>query len=181
MKQNIQNKSKQGLIEKLFESSLWSMRFLVMFAVIFSLISSFILFIVASTDVLSAAKLFLSHYLSGQGVSHFHEIILAKIIASVDLYLIAVVLLIFSFGIYELFISHIDIADNNESSSILEIGSLDELKNKITKVIIMVLIVSFFQGVLSIDFKTPLEMLYLAVSIFVLSIGLYFLHKNDHK
>ena len=39
-----------------------------------------------------------------------HSHILAHVITAVDLYLIGVVLLIFSFGIYELFISKIDIA-----------------------------------------------------------------------
>jgi len=59
--------------------------------------------------------------------------------------LIAVVLLIFSFGIYELFISEIDDAENSEvGSKILAIHSLDELKDKLGKVVVMVLIVSFF-------------------------------------
>ena len=76
--------------------------------------------------------------------------LLSGIIGGVDLYLIGMVLLIFSFGIYELSISKIDIARSSESyHTLLEISNLDDLKNKIIKVIIMVLIVSFFQRVLS--------------------------------
>ena len=62
----------------------------------------------------------------------------------------------------------------------LEIHSLDQLKDKIAKVIIMVLVVSFFQRVLHMEFKTPLEMVYFASSILILSLGLYFLRKGYH-
>jgi uncharacterized membrane protein YqhA len=82
---------------------------------------------------------------------------------------------IFSFGIYELFISEIDEASGDQSSKILAIHSLDQLKDKIAKVIVMVLVVNFFQRVLHTEFKTPLEMLYFALSIAALAIGLYFL------
>jgi uncharacterized membrane protein YqhA len=104
-----------------------------------------------------------------------HKEILIKFIEAIDLYLIGVVLLIFSFGIYELFISKIDVARLDESVTILEIKDLDELKNKIIKVIIMVLIVSFFSKILqsSEEYDTPLEMLYFALSILALSVGVY--------
>jgi uncharacterized membrane protein YqhA len=69
--------------------------------------------------------------------------------------LIGLVLLIFSFGIYELFISELEIARlGDEFGNILEVSNLDDLKNKIIKVIIMVLIVSFFQRILSMEFFT---------------------------
>ena len=104
-----------------------------------------------------------------------HKEILIKFIEAIALYLIGVVLLIFSFGIYELFISKIDVARLDESVTILEIKDLDELKNKIIKVIIMVLIVSFFSKILqsSEEYDTPLEMLYFALSILALSVGVY--------
>ena len=88
--------------------------------------------------------------------------------------------MIFGFGIYELFISKIDIAREDKSISILEIENLDELKNKIIKVIIMVLIVSFFERVLEMEYKSPLDMLYFALSIFGLSFGVYLINKNSH-
>ena len=106
---------------------------------------------------------------------------LLELITAIDLYLIGVVLLIFGFGIYELFISKIDIARADEGVTILEIENLDELKNKIIKVIIMVLIVSFFESILQMreEFKEPVQMLYFALSIFALSIGVYFIKKHN--
>ena len=102
-----------------------------------------------------------------------------SLIGAVDYFLIGVVLLIFALGIYELFISHLEIGRLNEEVKILEITSLDDLKSRIIKVVIMVLIVSFFKKVLSIDFDTLLDMLYFAGSIFVLCLGVYFMHKTD--
>ena len=133
-------------------------------------------YIVASKDIYGVAKYVFTTLINHAHPEHFHEDIVAGIIGAVDLYLIAVVMLIFSFGIYELFISHIDeaMAEKN-TSKILKVTSLDQLKDKIAKVIIMVLVVNFFQRVLHTEFKTPLEMLYFALAIAALSLGLYFL------
>jgi len=83
------------------------------------------------------------------------------------------------FGIYELFISELDVARiGDEYCSILDITNLDDLKNKIIKVIIMVLIVSFFQRILSIELSTAPDMLAMAVSICVICIGVYFIGRH---
>ena len=169
------------MIEKLFEGTIWNSRFIVLLAVIFGLIGAIILFVVASMDIWKVAVD------SFQVVTHiiphpktFHEDIVAGIIGAVDLYLIAVVMFIFSFGLYELFISNIDQAEGKNGSKLLAIHSIDELKDKIAKVIVMVLVVNFFQRVLHTTFSTPLEMLYFALSIAALAIGLNFLSKVGH-
>ncbi|QKF82540.1 YqhA family protein [Halarcobacter ebronensis] len=166
------------MIEKLFESAMWKARLFVLLAVIFGLIGSSILFIVASIDIYEVLKYTLDVYLNGLHPEDFHEAIVSKIIGAVDLYLIAVVMLIFAFGIYELFISKIDVAeDTSNGANILNISSLDQLKDKIAKVIVMVLIVSFFQKVLHTSYNGALEMLYFALSIGLLAVGLFFLGK----
>jgi uncharacterized membrane protein YqhA len=58
---------------------------------------------------------------------------------------------------------------------------LDQLKDKIAKVIIMVLIVNYFQRVLHTKYETPLELLYFALAITALAVGLYFLGKVGKK
>jgi len=134
----------QGMIENLFERALWSVRFVVILGVIFSAIAAVVLFLAGSKEIIDVLYLFVQH---NEEVSKAE--ILIGIIGAVDYYLIGLVLLIFSFGIYELFISEIDIARAESGfGSILDIDNLDDLKNKILKVIIMVLIVTFFQGIL---------------------------------
>ena len=172
------------MLEKFFENAMWQTRLFVLFAVIFGLLGSIILFVVASVDIYDVLKYTIEVYVNGLHPENFHEEIVSKIIGAVDLYLIAVVMLIFSFGIYELFISKIDAACNEENencSTILAIHSLDQLKDKIAKVIIMVLVVNYFQRVLHTQYQTPLELLYFALAITALAVGLFFLGKVGKK
>lgn len=173
---------KSKMLEKFFESTMWNTRLFVLLPVVFGLIGAVVLFIVASVDIYVVAKYAIETYLTGAHPAKFHEDIVSGIIGAVDLYLIAIVMLIFAFGVYELFISKIDAAeDTGKGSSILAINSLDQLKDKIAKVIVMVLVVSFFQKVLHTSYKGALEMLYFALSITALAVGLYFLGKVGKK
>jgi uncharacterized membrane protein YqhA len=158
-------------LETCFEKFLWQSRFMVLLSVIFSLISAAAVFVVGSIDI----ALLLKKAILGELSSTAY--LVAGIIGSIDLYLIGVVLLIFGFGIYELFISQIDIGRSDSEVRILEIKNLDDLKNRIIKVVIMVLVVTFFKQVLATDYDTPLDMLYFAASIFAISFGVYFMHK----
>jgi uncharacterized membrane protein YqhA len=170
-------------MEKIFESGLWGSRFMVLTAVIFGLIGAVILFIVASFDIYETAKYVLTTYINHAHPENFHEDVVGGIIGAVDLYLIGVVMLLFSFGLYELFISDIDVAreDTEGENKILSIHSLDQLKDKISKVIVMVLVVGFFQKVGHTQYNGALDMLYFAFSITAVAVGLYFLGKVGKK
>jgi uncharacterized protein (TIGR00645 family) len=169
-----------NLLEKIFESTLWNTRLFILLPVIFSMIGAVALFVVASFDIFHVTAYTVEILSSHQHPANFHEKVVGDIIGAVDLYLIAVVLLLFSFGLYELFISRIDAAERSESSKILQIHSLDQLKDKLAKVIVMVLVVSFFKRVLHTSYETPLELLYFAGAILALALGLYFLHKGGN-
>lgn len=166
-------------MERIFESSLWATRFMVILAVVFGLIGAVVLFLVASFDIYETAKYVLNTYLTHAHPENFHEDVVGGIIGAVDLYLIGVVMLLFSFGLYELFISEIDAAkdEDGKENKILAIHSLDQLKDKISKVIVMVLVVGFFQKVGHTTYTGALDMLYFAISITAVSVGLYFLGK----
>ncbi len=175
------DKENQSMIEHLFESLLWSTRFFVLLAVIFSMIGGIALFIVASVDVWHVAGMVFENYFGhAEHVVDFHEKIVAELIGAIDLYLIAIVLFIFGFGLYELFISKIDVAERSAASKILEIHSLDELKDKLAKVIIMVLIVGFFKRAMHTTYGGAMEMLALAGAILALALAFYFMHKGDN-
>lgn len=167
------------MLEKIFENSLWSSRFIIILAVIFGLIGAVLLFVVASFDIYDTAKYVLNYYMTHEHPQNFHEDVVGGIIGAVDLYLIGIVMLLFAFGIYELFISDIDAAKQEEGkdNKILAIHSLDQLKDKISKVIVMVLVVGFFQKVGHTEYDGALDLLYLAISITAVAVGLYFLSK----
>ena len=96
-------------IEQFFESTLWNARFFVLLAVIFSMIGGVALFIVASVDIWNVVVNVVSTYVNHLHPEKFHEQIVGGLIGAVDLYLMAVVMFIFGFGLYELFISEIEI------------------------------------------------------------------------
>lgn len=168
--------------EKLFENGLWSTRLIILLAVVFGLVGAIILFTVASVDIYNTAMYVIHTYATHAHPEHFHEEIVGGIIGAVDLYLIGVVMIIFSFGLYELFISDIDPAKDKDGheNQLLAVHSLDQLKDKISKVIVMVLVVGFFQKVGHTVFTGALELLYLALSITAVAVGLYFLSKVGH-
>ena len=177
----IKDVEQQSIIESIFEKILWSTRYTVILAVVFSVLGSIALFVLGSYEIMHTLFSKLPDLIMGN--THDHSELLYKLITAVDLYLIGVVLLIFGFGIYELFISKIDIARRDEAVTILEIENLEELKNKIIKVIIMVLIVTFFEKILQLGskdmFTEPIHMMYFAISIFSLSLGVYFIRKHN--
>jgi len=173
------NNNSHGLGKKLedsFERVLWSLRFVVLLGVIFGAVSAIILFVVGSIEIFNVlvdAMFVVEAHLS-------HETILVGLIGAIDFYLIGLVLLIFSFGIYELFISELDIARScGGFTNILEVKNLDDLKNKILKVIIMVLIVTFFQRVLDLEMVSSMDALAMAVSICLICIGVYYIGRHN--
>lgn len=171
-----------NFLENLFEKVLWDSRFMIILAVFFGLIGAILLFAIASFDVYNTAAYVINTYATHANPEHFHEEVISGIIGAIDFYLIGVIMIIFSFGVYELFISDIDPAkdENGKENQLLAVHSLDQLKDKISKVIVMVLVVGFFQKVGHTPFNGALELFYLALSITAVAVGLYFLSKVGH-
>lgn len=104
------------------------------------------------------------------------------IVQSIDGYLLAAIMLIFSFGLYELFISELDQAkDHNQGSRLLDIKTLDDLKNRLGKVTVLILVVKFFETALKMGFSTnhPIDLLYFGTGIALTAGALYLSHKKD--
>ena len=164
-------------LEDKFESFLWNLRYVVILAVILSVLASITLFIIGSWDIVHS--IVFQNPLTNDSITHNNDL-LFKIISSIDIFLIGIVLLIFGFGVYELFISEIDIAKDKFSDSTLKISTLDQLKNKIIKVVIIVLIVKFFEKILKLtpNFNTPQDLLLLSVSILAICLGFFLINKK---
>jgi len=180
---------KDGLaraVEHGFEKFLWNSRFIVLLAVVASMISSVILFVIATFDVFELiGKVFKYVTLPGSertaaAYEEFHGDVVGHIIGAVDDYLLAMVLFIFALGVYELFISKIEEAEAEAttSSRILLIHSLDDLKDRLAKVILMILIVTFFKNVIHTTFSDPLNILYLGLGILFIALSLFFTHRS---
>ncbi len=172
-------------LEKFFESAIWNSRLATLFAVVASLLASFAMFFMATADTFYMIA-HLSHYLDPEmtaaGRKLLHDETIGHVVEIVDGYLLATVMLIFAMGLYELFISKIDLAKESESSeNVLLIRNLDDLKTRLAKVILMILIVEFFEQTLGMDFKGPLDLLYLASGIALVGVALYLTHSEEKK
>ena len=160
-----------------FEKILWSVRYITILPVLLSIISSVALLFLGGWEIIEAIIFY--NPLFDDSITSSNEL-LFKIISAIDLFLIGIVLLIFGFGIYELFVSEIDFANSKFNESTLKIRDLDQLKNKIIKVIIIVLIVKFFEKVLKFSetFKDPMDILYFSVSILSICLGYYLINRK---
>lgn len=171
-------------IETLFESVLWNSRFVVLFAVIGSLLAGLAIFYMATVDVVILLQ-HIVHYASSELTTEarkaLHDGTVSHIVEVVDGYLLATVMLIFSLGLYELFISDIDHAEGSKSSSkIMVIHSLDDLKSRLAKVILMIMIVTLFEEVLQMKLESPVDLLSLGGAIALVALALYLSHAGDH-
>ncbi len=171
------------MIERVFEWILWNSRFVVILAVVSSMLGMLILFALAAEGMFHLAWEYIQITLFGvPSAADFHVEAVGLIISAIDDFLLGTVLLIFALGMYELFISKIDIAENDaNANNILLIHSLDDLKDRLVKVVLMILVVAFFKNVLHVTFDNPLNILYMGGGILMVSLATYFSHKSGQK
>ncbi len=166
-------------VERLFERILWSSRLVVVVPVVASVVMAIAAFYLGTVDVVYLV----THLASYADISRPHAntraTLLAAIIRALDDYLLAAVLLIFALGLYELFIGKIDAAERDETASrLLLIRSIDDLKDRLAKVVLLVLIVEFLQSALAKPPTGALDLLYLAIGIALIGVALYLTSKH---
>ncbi|MFQ5345907.1 MAG: YqhA family protein, partial [Mariprofundus sp.] len=148
-------------MKSFFETMLWNSRYMTLLAVWSCIVGMALLFTLSAIDMGKLLIDFVDVYVFGHEQPDFHTMVVSHVITAVDDFLLAMVLLIFGLGVYELHIDSLQCARNSPAAGkLLQIESLDDLKDRLGKVILMILIVAFFKNVLHIEFKTPLEILY---------------------
>ena len=160
-----------------FEALLWRSRLVVLAAVIASAVLALIVFYISTVDV-TYLFAYVGHYtdpgLSLSARADARVEMIAQVVDIIEGYLLATILLIFALGLYELFIGKIDRAEGSEfASRLLLIGSLDDLKDRLTKVVLVMLIVKFFQQALRLKYDTAIDLMQLAAGILFVGGALY--------
>lgn len=177
----------KSLKARQFEKVLYGSRYLSLLAAIGSIISAVFLFAEGIYIIYHGlTKHFFVNQITHDGKIDY-EPLFESLVSSVDVFLFALVLVIFGVGVYELFVSKIDPVerDTDNRPSWLRINSVDDLKGSLGKVILMVLIVSFFKHILELNENEwgALTLLYLSIGIFLIAAALYLTHKShsaDH-
>lgn len=170
----------KSLVTRRFEHTLYFTRYLTLLAVFGSLFAAIALFIKGSIVVATGLIEFVENI-----ESPHYESILETFVSSVDIFLFAMVLIIFGVGIYELFITKIDpvLQKVDGRPSWMQVKNVDDLKSSLGKVILMVLIVTFFKHSIEVKYDDITDLLKLSVGILLISAALFITHKShgDHK
>lgn len=171
------------IAEKLFEGALWRSRFVIVIAVVASMAAAIAVLFMTTVDVwlaVSHVAEYADTSLSDEARRAIRDNTITHVVEMVDGYLLAAVMFIFALGLYELFVSDIDEARLSVASSrILVIESLDDLKNRLAKVILMILIVKLFEHAVRMKMANVLDLLYLGGAIALVGVALYLTHGKD--
>lgn len=185
-----QNQERGNLdkLEENIEKVIYGCRFFAILAVWGSLVGSFLCFIKGCVYVVSSFQ----DYLLDRGR------MISSLVEATDVYLLGTVMLVFGMGLYELFISNLDKAKSSQDGSItyrsnlfglftlkerpwwLEIKTVNELKTKLGHVIVMLLLIGFFDKSKRAVIQTPLDLLCFAASVLLCSSCLFLLSKLNH-
>ncbi|KAL5199984.1 hypothetical protein ABZP36_021187 [Zizania latifolia] len=172
-------------LEARIEKVIYACRFMTFLAIAGSLIGSVPCFLKGCVFVMDA---FIEYYLHGGGKVIF------MLVEAIDMFLIGTVMFIFGTGLYELFISNMDIAKSSSHGSNLfglfrlperpqwlEIQSVNDLKTKLGHVIVMVLLIGIFEKSKRVTITSCTDLFCFAASIFLSSACLYLLSRLTSK
>eukprot|EP00897_Mesotaenium_endlicherianum_P010792 jgi/Mesen1/9741/ME000695S09050 len=186
-------------IEDKIERMIFDCRFLTLMAVFGSLCGSTLCFVKGCLFVVQSFTEFSHGIMQGIGT----EKVILLLVEAVDVYLVGTVMLIFGMGLYELFVSALEVPADcavapgqsramcgsnffglfrlTERPQWLEIHSLDELKTKLGHVIVMILLVGMFEKSKKVPVKNGVDLLCFSASIFLASACLFLLSKLHSK
>jgi uncharacterized membrane protein YqhA len=158
-------------LERRFERWLWRFRLIAILPVVMSLLSAAAAFLCGTVEILHSLQLLVDG--SGDESTTVSKL-LGELVGGVDLYLIGIALLIFGYGVYELLISDIEAArlpGSGGGNGLLDIRSLDALKEKLVKVIVVALIVAAFKAMLIFPINSTTNLLVFSGSVLLLALS----------
>lgn len=165
------------MITRFLETVLWNSRYAALVIVVLSLVMAVGVLAVTTYDAILLVDHMWEYIVLDLGESERQSRgveTTVRVVGIFDGYLIAAILIIFALGIYELFVDRIQAAENSDlASRLLLVRSLDDLKDRLANVVLLILIVKFFQLALNIKYKDALEVLYLAIGVVLVAAALY--------
>ena len=173
---------RNGHNEKRLGRVLWMSRFIVLVPVVVCVVMALVAFIVATADVWYLVW-HVGQFLRADSDAEVSLQIkfVVTIMKVMDIYLIAAFLIIFAFGLYELFISEIDVDERAGSAKLLlGIADLNDLKSRLGQVALLVLVVEFLQQALRVDYASARDLLSLSAGILAIGIALYLSARSGH-
>lgn len=149
------------------EAVLWATRLLMGFGVAGLVVTAAVVTWATSVDVIDLVTSTLTEETSSSAT-------VADVVKILDGYLLVAILLLVAFGLYDQFVDHLDPAHapSRSASGILISGSLDDLKDKVAKLVVLVLVIEFLQRALRMDLRDAEDLFLLGAGIALVSLGL---------
>ena len=159
-------------LTRFFEQCLWKSRLFVIFAVVASILAGVLMIILGSASVVWDFMHFSEIFSSIDALEAAHKTITIHAISAMDVFLIATVLFIFGIGLYDLFVKKISTINSDDTPELVVV-SLEQLKEKLVKVIQIVLVVTLFKYAISFAYTSIIDLLYLSVAILLISVATF--------
>jgi uncharacterized membrane protein YqhA len=158
--------------EVVAERALWGSRLLMLVGVAGSILMAVIVLWMSAVDLAVLAGDTIA-YASASDRADLRADLIGGIVKTIDSFLLAAILVLVAFGLYELFISRLDPArDGTSSPRILLVVSVDDLKDRIAKLVVLILVIEFFQKSLEADLTQADDLLKLAGAISLVAVAL---------
>lgn len=153
----------ERFLDKRVEPAYFALRYVTLIPVVFSFVGAILMFGIGAVETYhSVAGLLAPHdathvATTADGATLGHQELDDRIqgsqitlIRSVDAFLLGLVLMIFSYGIYDLFVSHLDPADRpGVRPNWLNFHDITSLKITLAEVVLIILIITFFELVVT--------------------------------
>ena len=158
----------------MFMRWLYALRYISLIAVVCSFLGSILAFCIGAIKTYKAFTILFSGVKpqGSQGGLNPVDLTATYLIKSVDAFLIALVFMVFSYGVYNLFISRIEI---NNQFEWINIPNISHLKHFLAEIIIIITFVKFLEFVVINLDSLSWEVVLIPVSILLLALGLKFL------
>jgi len=148
-------------------------RFLIIFAVLGALLASLTLLVYGLIETIILIQ---NTILTGEVSRKVAKSLALEFIEIIDLFLLGTVFYIVAIGLYELFIS-----TNIKVPAWLSIKTLDDLKNKLVAVVIVVLGVLFLGQVVSWDGERDLLGYGVSIALVIVALSYFLSQKTNEK
>ena len=159
------------------------LRYVAFIAVVCSFLASLLMFINGATKTFQAFHTYFVGLPTEESFGELNqaEVSVIFVIESVDAFLFALVLMIFSFGMYMLFIKNSQKHEDVHEVEWLKIENIEELKKTLAYVIVIILFVQFLKQILIHLNQLSWQQLVIPIAILLLSLSLFLLSYERPK
>ena len=174
----------ENWLDKHVETPFFALRYVTLIPVILSFVGVIVMFFIGAVETWEAIHYMVSFFSDDPDHEQAMKKSALMLIRSVDAFLMGLVLLIFSYGIYDLFISSLEPAHKQFTRpNCLLFNNIGDLKITLTEVVLIILVITFFEHVLEAPekFEDVWSFLIIPIGVLLLAVGIAYFHKTAEK